>query len=63
MALKSPAFEAKAVEAVSRCGYPEPRISNRDAEDTAYYPDPGVDLFASPPHARGKMTHKDGSPY
>ena len=38
-------------------------ISNRDAEDTAYYPDPDVDLIASPPHARGKMTHKDGTPY
>ena len=38
-------------------------ISNRDAEDTAYYPDPDVDLIVSPPHARGKMTHKDGTPY
>ena len=38
-------------------------ISNRDAEDTAYYTDPGVDLLASPPHARGKMTRRDGTPY
>jgi uncharacterized cupin superfamily protein len=38
-------------------------ISNRDAEDTAYYTDPEVDLIASPPHARGKMTRKDGTPY
>ena len=56
MAVKQPVLEAKAVEAVSRCGY-------RDAEDTAYYPDPDVDLIARPPHARGKMTHKDGIPY
>jgi uncharacterized cupin superfamily protein len=37
-------------------------VSNRDAEDTAYYTDPDVDLIASPPHARGKMTRKDGTP-
>ncbi len=37
-------------------------VSNRDAEDTAYYPDPDVDLVASPPHARGRMTRKDGTP-
>ena len=38
-------------------------ISNRDAEDTAYNPDPDDDLIVNPPHARGKMTHKDGTPY
>lgn len=38
-------------------------ISNRDAEDTAYYPDADVDLVANPPSARGKMTRKDGTPY
>ena len=38
-------------------------ISNRDAEDTAYYTDSEVDLIASPPHAREKMTRKDGTPY
>ena len=38
-------------------------ISNRDAEDAAYYTDSGVDLIASPPHAREKMTRKDGTPY
>jgi uncharacterized cupin superfamily protein len=38
-------------------------VSNRDAEDTAYYTDTDVDLVASPPHARGKMTRKDGTPY
>lgn len=38
-------------------------ISNRDAEDTAYYTDADVDLIANPPHARGRMTRKDGTPY
>jgi uncharacterized cupin superfamily protein len=38
-------------------------ISNRDAEDTAYYTDAEVDLIANPPHARGAMTRKDGTPY
>jgi probable addiction module antidote protein len=38
-------------------------ISNRDAEDTAYYTDPEVDLIASPAQARGKMTRKDGTPH
>jgi uncharacterized cupin superfamily protein len=38
-------------------------ISNRDAEDTAYYSDPEVDMIASPPHARGRLTHRDGTPY
>jgi uncharacterized cupin superfamily protein len=38
-------------------------ISNRDDEDTAYYTDAAVDLIASPPHARGRMTRKDGTPY
>jgi uncharacterized cupin superfamily protein len=38
-------------------------ISNRDDEDTAYYTDAEVDLIANPPHARGRMTRKDGTPY
>jgi len=38
-------------------------VSNRNVEDSAYYPDPDVDLMANPPHARGRMTHKDGTPY
>jgi uncharacterized cupin superfamily protein len=37
-------------------------ISNRNAEDTAYYSDPDVDLVHSPPNARGRMTRRDGSP-
>ena len=38
-------------------------VSNRDDEDTVYYSDADVDLVASPPHARGKMTRRDGTPY
>ena len=38
-------------------------VSNRDAEDTVYYTDPDVDMVANPPHARGRFTHKDGTPY
>jgi uncharacterized cupin superfamily protein len=38
-------------------------VSNRDAEDSAYYSDPDVDLAWSLPHARGRITHRDGSPY
>ncbi|HZO21315.1 MAG TPA: cupin domain-containing protein [Steroidobacteraceae bacterium] len=37
-------------------------ISNRDDDDTVYYSDEDVDLVASPPHARGRMTRRDGSP-
>lgn len=36
-------------------------ISNRDAADEVTYPD--VDLCWNTPEARGKFTHKDGSPY
>jgi uncharacterized cupin superfamily protein len=39
-------------------------ISNRDSErDSVYYTDPDVDLILSPPHARGRITHRDGTPY
>ena len=38
-------------------------ISNRDSSDAASYPDPDVDLVWSPPHARGKFTRRDGTPY
>src|SRR6516165_11691547 len=37
-------------------------VSNRDSADSAYYPDPDVDLMWNPPHARGKMTRRDGTP-
>jgi uncharacterized cupin superfamily protein len=38
-------------------------VSNRDASDSAHYADPDVDLMWSPPHAPGKMTRRDGTPY
>jgi uncharacterized cupin superfamily protein len=38
-------------------------ISNRDKADTAYYPDPDVDLVWNAPHAPGKFTRRDGTPY
>ena len=38
-------------------------ISNRDAEDGARYSDPEVDLEWNPPHARGRFTRRDGTPY
>ena len=38
-------------------------VSNRDAEDTAYYSGTDVDLVHSPPHARGKFTRRDGTVY
>jgi uncharacterized cupin superfamily protein len=37
-------------------------VSNRDSADSAYYPDPDVDLMWNPPHARGRMTRRDGTP-
>ena len=37
-------------------------ISNRDSGDSAHYSDPDVDLIWSPPHARGKITRRDGTP-
>jgi uncharacterized cupin superfamily protein len=37
-------------------------VSNRDPEDSAHYPDPDVDLMWSPPHARKRMTRRDGTP-
>ncbi|HEY0768071.1 MAG TPA: cupin domain-containing protein [Steroidobacteraceae bacterium] len=38
-------------------------VSNRDAGDSAHYSDPDVDLAWNPPHAPGKFTHRDGTPY
>jgi uncharacterized cupin superfamily protein len=61
MAVKKLALAAKSNRSEHPALYLE--ISNRDAEDTAYYTDPEVDLIASPPQARGKMTRKDGTPY
>jgi uncharacterized cupin superfamily protein len=38
-------------------------VSNRDSSDCAHYSDPDVDLRWNPPHARGRMTRRDGTPY
>ncbi len=38
-------------------------VSNRELSDTVYYSDPDVDLVWNPPHAPGKVTHRDGTPY
>lgn len=38
-------------------------ISNRDPDDTAHYADADVDMLWSPPHARGKITRRDGTPH
>jgi uncharacterized cupin superfamily protein len=38
-------------------------VSNRDSADSARYSDPEVDLLWNPPHARGRFTHSDGTPY
>jgi uncharacterized cupin superfamily protein len=37
-------------------------MSNRDPEDSAYYPDPDVDMVWNAPHARGKISRRDRSP-
>jgi uncharacterized cupin superfamily protein len=37
-------------------------VSNRDPEDSAHYADADVDLLWSPPHARQRMTRRDGTP-
>ena len=36
-------------------------IGSRDPEDTAYYPDPDVDMVWNAPHARGKISRRDGT--
>jgi len=38
-------------------------ISDRDNADTAHYADPDVDLVWNAPHAPGKFTRRDGTPY
>lgn len=36
-------------------------VSNRDPEDSAYYTDPGVDMVWNAPHARGRISRRDGT--
>ena len=38
-------------------------ISNRDRADEGHYSDPDVDLAWSPPHAPGRFTRRDGTPF
>ena len=38
-------------------------VSNREPADGASYTDPDVDLRWNPPHAPGKFTRRDGTPY
>jgi uncharacterized cupin superfamily protein len=38
-------------------------IGSRDPEDTAYYPDPDIDMVWNAPHARGKISRRDGTDY
>jgi uncharacterized cupin superfamily protein len=38
-------------------------VSNRDPSDTAYYSDPDVNMVWSAPHARGRISRRDGSDY
>jgi uncharacterized cupin superfamily protein len=60
-----PAGVADGHQLINRSEHPAVylEVSNRDAEDTAYYSDADVDLIWNPPHARGRMTRKDGTPY
>jgi uncharacterized cupin superfamily protein len=60
-----PAGVADGHQLINRSEHPAVylEVSNRDAEDTAYYSDADVDLIWNPPHARGRMTCKDGTPY
>jgi uncharacterized cupin superfamily protein len=37
-------------------------VGNREAADTCHYTDADVDMVWNPPHARGKITRRDGSP-
>ena len=38
-------------------------VSNRDPADSVSYADPDVDLMWNPPHAPGRFTRRDGTPY
>lgn len=38
-------------------------MSNRDPQDSAYYPDPDVDMVWNAPHARGRISRRDGTGY
>jgi uncharacterized cupin superfamily protein len=48
---------------VNRSGRPAIylEISNRDPEDTGYYSDADIDMVWNAPHARGKISRRDGT--
>lgn len=60
-----PAGAADGHQLINRSGRPAVylEISNRAESDICYYTDPDVDLMWNPPHAPGRMTHRDGTPY
>ena len=64
MCVGFPAGVQEGHQLINRSAYPAVylEISNRDGEDTAHYTDAEVDMLWSPPHARGRMTRKDGTP-
>jgi uncharacterized cupin superfamily protein len=64
MCVGFPAGVQEGHQLINRSGHPAVylEISNRDGEDTAFYTDAAVDMLWSPPHARGRMTRKDGTP-
>ncbi len=50
---------------INRSGRPAVylEVSNRDPEDEGRYSEPDVDLVWNAPHARGRMSRRDGRPY
>ena len=60
-----PAGSADGHQLVNRSDRPAVylEVSNRDGEDTGHYSEPEVDLLWNPPHARGRFTRRDGTPY
>lgn len=64
MSVHKPALDPNSAEAIIRSIYPEPyrsRVLPR-SKRSAHYSDPDVDLIWSPPHARGRITRRDGTP-
>jgi len=58
-----PANSRDGHQLVNRSAHPAVylEVSNRDPNDTAYYSEPEVDMVWNAPHARGRMTRRDGS--
>ena len=60
-----PAGTADGHQLINRSGRPAVylEVSNRMEADVVYYTDPDVDMVWNPPHAPGKVTRRDGTPY